>query len=90
MHRVTQALRLSRPLLPHSACCKKNNGVYEYLKSTLPIGPPSYTKNLRWNFEKFLVGRDGKTIGRYPTAKPAADLEPEIIKALAAPDPKEL
>ena len=39
---------------------------------------------IKWNFTKFLLGRDGKVIGRYsPTTKPekiAADIE----KALAA------
>ena len=70
-------------------CCRKNNGVYEYLKGSLPITPSTgYKKNLSWNFEKFLVGKDGKTIGRWPTSKKAAELEPEILAALeAAEDP---
>ncbi|MBQ9468639.1 MAG: glutathione peroxidase [Clostridia bacterium] len=45
----------------------------------------SSTKNpgdIRWNFTKFLVGRDGKVAGRYaPTFKPE-DLEKEIKELL--------
>ena len=42
------------------------------------------TSGIKWNFTKFLVGRDGRVIGRYPpTAKPEA-LEAAIIAALAA------
>lgn len=43
---------------------------------------------IKWNFSKFLVGRDGRVIARFaPTTKPAA-LEAEIRAALAeaAPD----
>ncbi|KQP39608.1 glutathione peroxidase [Methylobacterium sp. Leaf106] len=55
--------------------------VFAHLKQEKPglLG----TKGIKWNFTKFLVGRDGKVIGRYPpTAKPA-DLEGDIAKALA-------
>jgi len=39
---------------------------------------------IKWNFTKFLVGRDGTVIGRYaPTTKPA-ELADDIEKALAA------
>ena len=42
------------------------------------------TKSIKWNFTKFLVGKDGQVIGRYaPTDKPAA-LSADIDKALAA------
>ena len=41
-------------------------------------------KKIKWNFTKFLVGRDGTVIGRYsPTTEPA-DLAGDIEKALAA------
>jgi glutathione peroxidase len=39
---------------------------------------------IKWNFTKFLVGRDGTVLERYaPTTKPE-DLEADIEKALAA------
>ena len=42
------------------------------------------TKSIKWNFTKFLVGRDGKVIKRYaPTDKPES-LTDDIEKALAA------
>lgn len=39
---------------------------------------------IKWNFTKFLIGRDGQVIKRYgPTTKPA-DIAADIEKALAA------
>lgn len=41
------------------------------------------TDDIKWNFTKFLVGRDGKVLARYaPTTKPK-NLEQDIMKALA-------
>ena len=40
---------------------------------------------IKWNFTKFLVGRDGQVIDRYaPTTKPE-DLEGDVVTALMAP-----
>lgn len=40
------------------------------------------SENIKWNFTKFLVGRDGKVLNRYaPTTKPES-LEEDIEKAL--------
>lgn len=42
------------------------------------------TKAIKWNFTKFLVGKDGQVLGRYaPTDKPAG-LKADIERALAA------
>ncbi len=42
------------------------------------------SKAIKWNFTKFLVGRDGRVIRRYaPTDKPEA-IAPDIEAALAA------
>ncbi|WP_430418918.1 glutathione peroxidase [Methylibium petroleiphilum] len=42
------------------------------------------TRAIKWNFTKFLVGRDGRVIGRYaPTDKPES-LKRDIETALAA------
>jgi glutathione peroxidase len=57
--------------------------VFQWLKKEKPgllgIGA------IKWNFTKFLVGRDGHVIARFaPTDKPAS-LEGAIERALAAP-----
>lgn len=42
------------------------------------------TDAIKWNFTKFLIGRDGKVIDRYaPTTKPEA-MQADIEKALVA------
>ena len=56
--------------------------VFRHLKGEKPglLG----TAGIKWNFTKFLVGRDGRVVGRYPpTAKPAS-LMRDIAAALAA------
>ena len=41
-----------------------------------------WTERIKWNFTKFLVGRDGKVVGRFaPTTKPE-DLEAPVEKLL--------
>ena len=43
------------------------------------------TEGIKWNFTKFLIGRDGQVIERYaPTTTPAA-LEADIVAALGQP-----
>ncbi len=40
------------------------------------------TQKIKWNFTKFLIGRDGKVVRRYaPTAKPS-QIEADIAKLL--------
>ena len=54
--------------------------LYAWLKGEAPglMG----TKGIKWNFTKFLVGRDGKVVRRYaPTDKPEA-LAKDIAKLL--------
>jgi glutathione peroxidase len=56
--------------------------VYRFLKSEARglLG----TEAIKWNFTKFLVGRDGQVIDRFaPQTKPK-DLEKDIVAALAA------
>ncbi|MET0179906.1 MAG: glutathione peroxidase [Novosphingobium sp.] len=54
--------------------------LYEWLKSEAPGVMGS--KAIKWNFTKFLVGRDGKVVRRYaPTDKPE-DIEKDIVKLL--------
>ncbi|MBM3259753.1 MAG: glutathione peroxidase [Candidatus Sericytochromatia bacterium] len=42
------------------------------------------TEAIKWNFTKFLVGRDGNVIERFASATTPADIEAAIEKALAA------
>lgn len=37
-----------------AACCPKNDAVYQYLLSVTSPG------NIKWNFDKIIIGRDGK------------------------------
>ena len=53
---------------------------YEFLKNERPgiMG----TKNIKWNFSKFLVNKNGEVVKRYgPTTKPKS-IESDIIKLL--------
>lgn len=43
---------------------------------------PGFAGDVSWNFEKFLVGRTGRTIGRFPSRTPPDD--PELIAAIEA------
>ncbi|HYW57009.1 MAG TPA: glutathione peroxidase [Polaromonas sp.] len=56
--------------------------LYKWLSSEAPglLG----SKSIKWNFTKFLIGKDGQVIRRYaPTDKPA-DLAKDVETALAA------
>jgi glutathione peroxidase len=56
--------------------------LYKWLSAEAPglLG----SKAIKWNFTKFLVGKDGHVIKRYaPTDKPA-DMTKDVEKALAA------
>ncbi|OBA24477.1 hypothetical protein METBIDRAFT_36748 [Metschnikowia bicuspidata var. bicuspidata NRRL YB-4993] len=39
---------------------------------------------VRWNFEKFLVDRNGDVVARFDTVTPPKTLEPMIVRLLAA------
>ncbi|KAF2278731.1 glutathion peroxidase protein [Westerdykella ornata] len=61
---------------PHAA------PLYEFLKSEKPglLG----LKRVKWNFEKFLIGRDGKVKGRWASTTKPESLRAEIEKEIAA------
>lgn len=64
---------------------KTAHPLYQYLKAAArgALG----TQAIKWNFTKFLVGRDGRVIARYsPTTRPE-DLHGAIVIALQAPVP---
>ncbi len=56
--------------------------LYQWLKDQAPglLG----SKAIKWNFTKFLVGRDGQVLKRYAPTDTPASLEKDIAKALAA------
>ncbi len=80
------------------AYCQKNYGVNFPMFAKVDVkGPEAHilfrylTNNskgilgngIKWNFTKFLIGRDGKVLNRFaPTTKPE-DLESEIVAALS-------
>jgi glutathione peroxidase len=54
--------------------------LYKYLtsKETNPDSPGK----INWNFEKFLISRDGKIVSRFKTQ--ISPDEPEVVKAIEA------
>ena len=54
--------------------------LYQQLKSAKPglLG----SQDIKWNFTKFLVSRDGEVQNRYGSQKDPNDLEPAIFEAL--------
>jgi glutathione peroxidase-family protein len=59
----------------------KANPLFEWLKSEQPglLG----MKRVKWNFEKFLVGRDGKVKGRWASTTKPETLEKPILEELS-------
>ena len=56
--------------------------LYQWLSAEAPglLG----SKSIKWNFTKFLVGKDGQVIKRYAPADPPAALAKDIEKALGS------
>jgi glutathione peroxidase-family protein/type 1 glutamine amidotransferase len=52
--------------------------LYEYL--TNPDKNPGFGGPIQWNFNKFLIGRDGKTVARYPSK--AEPLDSKVTQAV--------
>ncbi len=54
--------------------------VYQWLKDEKPglMG----LKRIKWNFEKFLIGRDGKVKGRWASITTPEQLEKPILEEL--------
>jgi glutathione peroxidase len=55
-------------------------GLYNYLKESLPgvLG----TKNIKWNFTKFLINKNGVAVKRYAPKDEPSDFESEVAKVL--------
>ena len=58
---------------------KNEHPLYRYLKDNCPV---KTGKNIKWNFTKFLVDRQGNIVNRFePTAKPKS-FENDIVELL--------
>mmetsp|Transcript_8995 Transcript_8995/g.20104 ORF Transcript_8995/g.20104 Transcript_8995/m.20104 type:complete len:85 (+) Transcript_8995:387-641(+) len=57
--------------------------VWRFLKD----GKEGFYHDVKWNFAKFLVGRDGQVISRYLPITSPSSIESDILKALDAPWP---
>jgi glutathione peroxidase len=55
---------------------KNRSALYQHLISS-QVGK---SKDVRWNFEKFLVGRDGQVVARFPSSTSPTDAK--LIKAI--------
>ncbi|TIC82743.1 glutathione peroxidase [Nocardioides sp. GY 10127] len=82
--------------------CERNFGVSFPLFSKVEVnGPGTHPvfdwlktekggvlgSRIKWNFTKFLVGRDGRVVRRYPPTATPDKLRADIEEALAAPAP---
>ena len=56
------------------------NDLYVFLKDSLPW--TSRAKNVKWNFEKFLVGKDGVPRYRFLSKTNPFEIEDEIVELL--------
>ncbi len=54
--------------------------LYQFLKSEVRVFLG--TKEIKWNFTKFLVNRNGKVVARYAPAKKPTELESKILRLL--------
>ena len=55
--------------------------LYTFLKNNVPNTEPN---DIKWNFTKFLIGKDGKPLKRFESRVKPAEMETDIISALKA------
>lgn len=72
MHPIYKFLKAACPSSPQEHFSKKERLAYD----------PMHNSDVRWNFEKFLVGRDGKPIKRYHSSVEPKELHEDIEAAL--------
>jgi glutathione peroxidase len=58
---------------PLAAKLEVNGAARSPLYAWLTDAANGYPGEVEWNFEKFLIGRDGRILGRYPPAVPPDD-----------------
>lgn len=59
---------------------KMQHELYQFLKEQKPW--TERKKNVQWNFEKFLIDKNGNVVGRYESKTNPFDFEEDIIKLL--------
>ena len=59
-------------------CCPGNSAVFQYVE-----GVPATKGKVAWNFEKFLVGKDGVPVARIGASKDPTELTGKIDALLA-------
>ncbi|MCF6287616.1 MAG: glutathione peroxidase [Proteobacteria bacterium] len=59
---------------------KDAHPIFKYLTDKLG---GTLGKKIKWNFTKFLIGKDGQPIKRFAPTKKPKDIEPNIKKALS-------
>ena len=59
----------------------ESDPLYTYLKDNTP--GDSAGKDISWNFNKFLVDRQGTIVGRFGAETKPVDIEREIVALLA-------
>lgn len=59
--------------------------MWEWMKAEKPglMG----LKRIKWNFEKFLIARDGSVVGRWASTSSPEKLEADILRELEKPKP---
>ena len=57
------------------------NPIYVYLKNNVPNTEPD---DIKWNFTKFLIGKDGKPVKRYESKVKPSEMEVDILSAMKA------
>jgi glutathione peroxidase len=55
--------------------------LFQWLTERLP---GIFCRQIKWNFTKFLIGRDGQPLRRYAPVTPPAKIEQHLLKALGA------
>ena len=58
---------------------KNAHPLYEFLTQSIP---GTFGRNIKWNFTKFLIDRNGVPVKRYSSIKKPKSLEKDIIKLL--------
>ena len=53
---------------------------YKFLKNKIP--GVAGTKQIKWNFTKFLINKNGEVKERFSPQSEVSEIEPEIIKLL--------